>query len=404
MIHNKPLMVNHLAIAELEKYLSQQGNFCLLDWLLQQDLLSYSAYEAWRYGQQEFLESSFEIDQEKLLEFIAQTELQGRALGLVGEPHDYTAWISGGQKLLKASKTLSVHQGLTQHWLRANDVPQLDLFLDNTAVICENEIQANLAGRQFDAAQKKLQQLTQLNPKHVKLGSYQDLINYGSHMLASATINVESLAAEVNALEEEVVLLARDILGSNARDYIAFAWRRLGISAQGVAFNPLHPKLHVSYMLTQVPDWSAALLALAQEPSLFTSAALLQRFAMCHERLQNTSEALIAWCLLFECDANLAEVAVESKISPRLWALWEDFWDINDGGAKSFFPAFILVKNPGLVHHLHKFPRLSSSSTGAMIELLKVFMAGGEEIQSREAVQNISPALLRLYLNGRKSK
>ncbi|MES2823405.1 MAG: hypothetical protein V4732_07375 [Pseudomonadota bacterium] len=396
--------LNDFTIAMVEQHLSQQGNYCLLDWLLQQNRLAYSAYEAWRYGQIETLDTRLGIGNDELQNLIVKIEQHGKALGLVNEPHDYFKWAENNQKPLVASTTVAIHRALTQHWLRAQDVPQLDLFMDNSAVICENEIHAVLAGRQFELAQKKLQRLTALNAKHPKLGNYQDLVNYGLHMQTCTVVDAVLLANEITALEQEVLPLASETLGASARDYIAFAWRRLSQSAQTIAFDSQQIKLHCSYALMQIPDWTAALGALRQEPELFVSASLLQRLALCHERLQHHNEAMIAWCLLFECDSNAVEAACEAKVSPQLWALWEDFWDINDGGAKSFFPAFVFIKNPGLVHHLHKFPAFNTNSSKAMIDLMKIHIAGGNEIDARKALQNISPALLRLYLNGCAAK
>jgi hypothetical protein len=401
---NNIATLTDFSIAMFEQHLSQQGNFCLLDWFLQQNILLYSAYEAWRYGQIETLDAALGVSKDELPNLSIKIEQHGKALGLTSAPNDYFSWAENNQKPLIASATPATHRALTQRWLRAQDVPQLDLFMDNSAVICENEIHAALAGRQFELAQKKLQCLTSLNAKHPKLGNYQDLVNYGSHMQAGGVVDAVLLASEITALEQEVLPLASETLGVSARDYVAFAWRRLSQSAQTIAFDAQHTKLHSSYALMQIPDWSAALDALRQEPGLFTSALLLQRFAICQERLQYHNEAMITWCLLFEYDSNAVEAACEAKVSPRLWTLWEDFWDMNDGGAKSFFPAFVFIKNPGLVHHLPKFPAFNTNSSNAIIDLMKIHIEGGNEIDARKAVQNISPALLRLYLNGCATK
>jgi hypothetical protein len=40
-----------LDLISIEKLLGRQNNFCVLDWLLAENLLAYSAYEQWRQGQ-----------------------------------------------------------------------------------------------------------------------------------------------------------------------------------------------------------------------------------------------------------------------------------------------------------------------------------------------------------------
>ncbi len=397
-------IIDAISIDTIDSQLSQQGYFCLLDWLLQKNLLPYTDYEAWRYGKIQNIDTQLDVSEDMILELISSTDRHARALHLVDSTHDYFSWAETNAKTLQASKTISIHNALTQHWLRKQDLPQLDLFMDNSAVICENEIHEALAARQFQWAEKKLLLLTQLNAKHSKLGAYQDLINYGLHMQSHLILDSEQLSSEINALEKEVIPLARETLATSARDYLAFAWRRLSDFASTLVFNANQPNLHASYALAQIPDWAAALQSLESSPELFRSALLLKRFALCHEYLQHSSEALISWCLLFELDSQAAEIAFAEKESLTLWRLWEDFWDINDGGTKLFFPAFVFIKNPGLIHHLKKFPPLHSASTNAMIDLLNIAHQNGDEIEARKALQNISPALLRLYLTARVSR
>ncbi|MFT7673241.1 MAG: hypothetical protein ACI845_001651, partial [Gammaproteobacteria bacterium] len=37
-------------VSIIDHCVAEQGRFCVIDWLLSDDLLSYSDYESWRYG------------------------------------------------------------------------------------------------------------------------------------------------------------------------------------------------------------------------------------------------------------------------------------------------------------------------------------------------------------------
>src|SRR5690606_24834938 len=136
------------------------------------------------------------------------------------------------------------HESLAMRWSAPKDVPQMDLFMDNSAAIAENQMLDALANRQFATAADALQRLTKINPHHSKLGGYQDLINYGLHCVASPNIAAEDLAAEFQGLDQEVTALAGELLGSRRRDFLAFAWRRMADSLRQKSFSAAEPELH----------------------------------------------------------------------------------------------------------------------------------------------------------------
>jgi hypothetical protein len=227
-----------LTIAIIDQQLSQQGKFCLIDWLLSENLLYYAAYEDWRYARLETLEPEIQVEPEALAELMGAAENHCRALELNREAQDFYRWDKRGGLLL-ASDRHEHHDALTCQWLRSQDLPQRDLFMDNSAVVAENRLREALAGRQFDQAQQQLQQLVSLNSQHPRLGAYQDLINYGQHMLANQQIHdSEALAAELQGLQQEVLPLAQEVLGQGARDYLALAWYRLADNLGDRAFDP----------------------------------------------------------------------------------------------------------------------------------------------------------------------
>ena len=385
-------------IATIERYLSRQGRFCLIDWLLADNFLHYADYEAWRYGKMKILDDALQLDRETLHDLIDNTSRHCRDLGLAPEPQEFFCWDSDHRALLSASEDSERNLQLSQCWLRSQDRPQLDLFLDNSVQIAENALLETLTARRFDAAQTALRDLSELNPECVRLGGYQDLINYGLHMLTNPEIMDEGVDAELQGLQQEVLPLAQEVLGTAARDYLAFAWRRLSNAMQGMPFNLQQPCRHSSSALLKIPDYPAVIECLNADPGLYRQTILMERLAQSFGVLHQHENELILWCLLIELDADYTEQALDRHQSHRAHALWQDFWDIEDTWSSELFPAYVLTRQPGLLHHLQNFPPLRLPASKAMVVLLRKRFAEEDEISARQELQAISPELLSVYL------
>ena len=64
------------------------------------------------------------------------------SVGLKREPQDFYGWDESGGRL-QASDRRERHEALSYHWLRPDDLPQQDLFMDNTAVVAENRLRCS---------------------------------------------------------------------------------------------------------------------------------------------------------------------------------------------------------------------------------------------------------------------
>jgi hypothetical protein len=385
-------------IATIDGYLSRQGRFCLIDWLLSDNYLRYADYEAWRYGRLKNLDDVLQLNRESLQVLIDNTAEYCRDLGLITERQEFFRWDGDHRVLLMASEGNAQDLALTQCWLRPRDRPQLDLFLDSSTQIAENALLEALTAQQFDSAQSRLQNLSALNPDCTRLEDYQDLINYGRHMLANPEIIEEAVDAELQELQQEVLPLVQEVMGPGARDYLAFAWRRLANAMRGMPSDPEQPWRHTSSALLKIPDYPAVIECLSADPGLYRQAILLERMALSHSALHQYEKGLILWCLLMELDANYTEQALDRHQSHRVYALWQDFWDIEDNWSSALFPAYVLARQPGLLHCLENFPPLRLPASMAMVVLLRKRLAGEDEISARRELQAISPELLSFYL------
>ena len=385
-------------IAIIDQQVAQHGRFCLVDWLLGDNLLYYSDYEDWRYGKQEFLSDKIQLTKDALVTLLDSAGKYCQSLGLISESQEFVCWDAEQSIQLRANKNATYHQQLTQRWLRPQDQPQLDLFMDNSAQLAEAEVLSALVSRQFELAQRLLQKLSEINPESTRLGGYQDLINYGLHMVSNSEIAEDAISAEEEGLKLEVVKLAQEILGNDSRDYLSFAWRRLANNFSRFQFDSTRPDLHASAALMAIPDYAAAVESLNLTPELYDQPELLSRLAQCYHALHKTDNAFVVWCLMIEKDQEFTASVIDDNQSLPINAIWQDFWELEGEWEESLFPSYVLLRNPALVHSLNHFPSLSHVASEAVIELLKVRARGDDEIEVRAELQRVNPMLLKVYL------
>jgi len=407
-----------LTLSDIEHQLSEQGQFCLLDWLIAHNILPYAIYEDWRYGNSEALLDGPLLSAEQLTQWCSATERHCKKLKLQPELQTLFCW-GEQQRPLTISRDKNLHNAVAQTWMRQQDIPQLDLFMDNSATIAENQVRQALSGRQFEQAGATLQRLTQLNAKHAKLGNYQDLINYGLHLITSPSIPEDQLQEELAGLEQEVQPLALEVLGRSARDYLAIAWRRLGDSGNHTTFDATKPELHASYAYSRIPDWQAVNDSLRRCTALYDTPLLLERYAQALENQQQRAHSLYVWCLLFETDSAYASTAAESGAHSEIRNLWDQFWDISEDMHNEdeslwvkFFPCYVLFNHAGLVHlseQFRGFRDTTLSTTAALLsnkfKLKNTATQANDhqqntknEMKLRETLQAIHPGLLKLYI------
>lgn len=396
-------------IATVDQTIAQQGQFCLLDWLLAQNLLAYSDYEAWRHGQLPYLDQVLAAPREDIQKLLEQTQQSCNKLKLAHDAQEYFRWDGDHRKPLLISADSEWHKALGQRWLPPQDVPQMDLFMDNSATIAENQVLALLAERRFEQAQQALQQLAQLNPAHAKLGGYQDLVNYGLHIASGEGITQEALLPELLGLDQEVTPLAKELLRAQQRDYLAFAWRRIaeGLMATPVDLSTLirQPKFHVSFALQQIPDWQGIVTALTQDPLLLQSPELLARLAEAYAHCCQIGHYYWLWGIALERFSDQVETLM-AECGGLIVQDWDDFLAFDEHWPAECFLGFLLIQQPGLVHVYEHLPQVERSLiqlpvNRAVFELVKIRLAEGNEKQARENLKKLSPELFGCYLNKR---
>lgn len=389
-------------LQDIQRHILQRGSFCPLQWLMDCGLLAYGDYERWRYGEIGTLENAVVCDRDMLSEVLHCARQHAQGLKLAGEPQHYQNWRPEltGQRL-RFSRDAVLEQLLSQRWRRSEDIPQLDLFMDSGVATAENELTGCLADRRWNEAQIAYTQLCALAPNHIDLGRFETLVLYGKHMAAGGQVDASLLAEELAGLEEDIAPLALDLLGAKARDYLAPAWQRLAqsLTADATALDPSLP--HASYAWAQIPDWLQVRDAIVATGGYERSAELLQRLSLALHASGEAEAALLVAARGIELAASQPENQIDPDAHTLVRQLWQDFDDSDELHPRGHFPAWLLLRQPGLVHHLDAaYPVPEGEAFRACAALLRCRAEGGDEIPARQALQRLSPSLLRVYHGG----
>ena len=399
----------NFSIADIDNQLSETGQFSLPEWLLDQNLLPYARYEAWRYGELNSLTEALGWDKEQLQQLLKAAASGCGKLKLQAEPLDYFAWTTE-QKPLKLSADISEANALASVWRRPEDMPQMDLFMDNSAVVGENTLQLNLAARQFNKAQQSLKKLTDLNPRNAKLGAYQDLLNYGLHMEASPNIDWQDYPAELDGLLREVAPLAKETLKALSRDYLANGWRRLAGNSPGVIDANSSWQLSPAFALSQIPDWSAVLMELKKNASTYQHPELLCLLANGYFYSDEPQLGYFVWGQIAERFPEFAETAIGkhelAKKHVLLTETWDAFLAFDEHWPSQWFLGYLLIARPGLVHLMDQLPQtvsdpIKSSVNQTVLQLVQAKIRDEDQKLLRAQLKSAAPSLLKFFMNKR---
>lgn len=397
-----------LTLNDIEQHLRHKGAYSPLYWLLEVGLLPYGDYERWRHNELEDLEQAIHLDRVSLRRCLQQAEAWARGLKLVNDPQPYCRWSPGSsERELRLSGDSELGRLLAQRWVRPQDLPQLDLFIDSGAVEAENDLIDCLISRRWEAAQPALDELSRIAPTHPHLDGYKTLTHYAQRLkqeqgswflpaqeLASALENERAL------LEQEIVPLARELLRAQAGDFLAPAWRCLADAWPAHPFDPQKPRLHASYAWAQIPDWPQVVEAVCAVPDYRQHPVLVRRLADALWYSRRREAALLCWGWLFEQAPESTELALESGVPEPLQQSWDTFVDTEESLPTIYFPAWLMLDEPGLIHHLDgDFPQPEGEEVVAVQALLRSRDQRGNEIEARRELQKVSPGLLRVYLS-----
>ena len=382
----------------VDRLLFEQGVYTPLELLLAEGRLLYADYETWRSGQCEYLEDLLFGDREQSFDLMKRAEAYAGALGLAAETQRYVSWGVAQGRSLRFSSAGAPDRCFHTGYRKGDDTPQLDLLMDTASVTLANGIIRALVQRDEVEARRLLDRLFEIDPGHRQLGGLERLV------AASPESPVEDAGRELLRLQRELCPLAEEILGPEARHFLAPQWRRLARALLHVDFDPDNPELHSSYPLLRAEDWRQVKASVEAESNWQEQPVLLRRHARACGRLHLDSEALSGWfrlCWHFPDQAAF----IGSEAEPDWRRHWQCFLDLDSELPNRDFPAWALIDQPGLARWLATercFDDLDVPedyrATAELVQLKPSSLVDSGLLGKRKLLQACNPELFACYL------
>jgi hypothetical protein len=391
--------------AQVDAQLLEQGAFAPLELLFNTGRLLYTDYESWRRREMELLDGALMGNPDKIKAELEQAISYARRIGLVEQPQEFLPWHTESTPADSASSTRPLRMSMDaklqkligSRYIRAQSLPQMDLFFDNPIVALTNGIVQALATRNLPDAQRQLDQLYAQAPTHADLAHFDQLLAALSHLGHAG----EDPRAEL-AFLVEVSPTARRLLAAQSRDLLSPLWIQLAGALASVAFNPEEPDLHRSFAFTQAQDWAAVSDCIPRELNWQWHAPLCLRMAESAFQRRKRNEALAAWChVCWRASASASEWVTRLR-QPELSSLWNRFLDEENPLPEADFPSWLLIQEPALILQLAEdLPPADTPAEEhyrAVHSCLRARRARrqDEELAQRKLLQKSNPALLQL--------
>jgi hypothetical protein len=399
--------------AQVDAQLLEQGAFAPLELLFNSGRLLYSDYESWRRREIELLDGALMGNPDKIKAEIEQAVSYARRIKLVEQVQEFHAWHqntpasdSSSDRPLRISMDPQLQRLIGSRYVRAQSVPQMDLFFDNPVVALTNGIVQALTTRNLASAQRQLDQLYAQAPTHSDLATFDQLLAALGHLGHP----VEDPRQELVFLLE-VTPTARRLLGAQSRDLLSPLWIQVGEAVRSSAFDPQEPTLHRSFALSQAQDWTGVSDCVLSEPDWQQHPALCLRLAESAFNRRQRVAALAAWCQVCWRAPAEASQAVGKLRQAELTALWQRFLDDeseqeDSAGApntltETDFPAWLLLQEPGLALPLAEDLATGTSADESYRCVHRWIHARrarkqSEELALRKSLQSTHPALFRV--------
>lgn len=398
--------------AHVDAQMLEQGAFAPLELLFNSGRLLYSDYESWRRREIEFLDGVLMGNPDKIKAELEQAASYARRIKLVEQAQEFHAWhqnapaaTGGGDRPLRISMDPQLQRLIGSRYVRAQSVPQMDLFFDNPVVALTNGIVQALTTHNLMSAQRQLDQLYTQAPTHSDLAAFDQLSAALGHLGQPVTDPRAELAFLF-----EVTPTARRLLGAQCRDLLTPLWMQLGEAVRGLAFSAEDPALHRSFALSQAQDWAGVTDSVLSEPDWQQHTPLCLRLVESAFNRRQRVAALAAWCHVCWRAPAEASQAVSKLRQPELTTLWQRFLDDEPDAAQTAgesaltevdFPAWLLLSEPGLALQLAE-----ELATGTPAEEpyrcvhrwihARRARQQSEELALRKSLQASHPALFRV--------
>lgn len=391
---------DHIPIRQsVDEILLDYGRYEPLELLQREGRLMYADYESWRNGETDSLDELLMGDVSAICELLEVAANYARELKLQPEQLSYAGWGHGSGKSLDIHSNQQLAQLITAQWMKAQDVPQLDLFMDSPGTSLSNGLQEALANRNPIKARQLLEKLYDVDAAHAELSLLETLVLAQEN----ASLPVNDVNEELRKLQHEVLPAGLEILNNRLADYAAPLWRRLSTALDEYSFNPQLPELHRSYTSEQGRDWLDTRNAIEKTENWYAQPILLARQIRCCSQLgDETTSQLSCFRLCWQFPKEARQLMDEYP-SSLMRAEWRRFSE-QDELEISAFPAWLMIRFPAL--HLSLPENVDGINSGIYLDYqlahqlqqLRGSKLDEQQIHLRQKFQATSPGLFPYFL------
>lgn len=392
----------------VDRLLQDQGSYVPLELLLDLGRLPYPRYEAWRCGERRYLEDALAGNPDRIHAQLANAAAWAVRLGLRPRVLTFTGWgVASGRSLSLARDPEQAKRLATAYERAPDPSPQMDLFLDAGASALLTELGSALIARDRDRADDRLGALLQRDPAHRLRPAAEVLCDALGHLLEDP---VTDPMTELANLENRLAPMAEVLLGHRrARDFLVPFWRRLAQALSGRPFDPALDHAHASWAWRQALDWQAVADSLSDGEQVREQPVLTARLAEARRRLGQRDAAVALWCDLCWRHPDQAGRSLGAPDLPdrNVQAAWQAFEDLEPGWAPDWFPAWLLIREPGLARVIPGDLASDTEDSGRSFRALQRLqceagLPDSEQLRLRRDLQAAHPDFLALYLGNRK--
>lgn len=296
---------------------------------------------------------------------------------------------------------------------------QLDLFIDGRDAFLVHAVVTSLVARDADRAALGLARLRDEHPSHPDLPALGLLVD---HLNAPPVgpVTHATLAASVEAIEHDVTLAARRVLGTHAAPFLRPFWRALAATAAGLPFDDTHPRAHSGWIGQRYDDWNLVCEAVEAEADWPAKPVLRYWQGLARHHLGDPDAAIRLWLPLCWMDAALFAQHAPAVPSVTLREAWETFERLvpfedflnETPDATAWFPAWLLMRRRNLARlfRADDIPDAGPAARAfrALLVLVPLESRGlsDELVAQRRALRQLSPDFFRYYMevaSGRRS-
>jgi len=236
---------------------------------------------------------------------------------------------------------------------------QLDLFLDSRAVTLANEVIDALSARDATRATVLLNQLHHEAPSTTSLSSLETLRDALVHWRKPAA-DLAAIIRAMQELDEQVAPAAEGALGPRAHAFIGGFVRGLADVAQGLAYDPAHPRVYRASLCLRCGDWKEAEQAAQAIPCSDQNPDALRWLSVARYRMNGLAAARptlfeLAWREPQRLAAVIRELGDE--LLDRDWRAFgqaSEWAGVEEGELPAWFPAWCLLEHPVIGRELHQ--------------------------------------------------